>query len=720
MTINIVRVTALPTPLAANTIYYVIVSSTEVQVVVTGNTNQIVRKTALSVDILAQAQFAAETYTDDSLLAVIANLPGLDKANPYSQLQTFNAGDVVSDSFKRAPPTLINNITPAGNTTWYRLATFPSANSYQLTRLHVFVFRTAGNGHQCIEIDLSKATYNPSADEVTQGVAGEFINRGEFGSEYGIDWIRVVDGGTNQPTHIDVRFVNTDAVSIKVMAESVSSSGNFISVPATLIAQDTAAVDKHSVSTNCSRAYYSRRNGWTSDPEQTRITPEMYGAVGDNAADDRIALQTAGNLAIANNMTLLLRSVVYKIGAGLVFVLSDYRMLKIEGCGWTTADAGPSHVVNGSILHYAPSAHDGYALTIAGFTSQVSARYLLSEFAIQCDTTYRSGGMFIGGGDYGIKSVIPSTIHRIGVLNCSFYGLLFNNSQRCVIDGCFLDATESTTTYPVLRIEADSGSTGLFCGDLNFRDCTFAGNGVPNSGLIMIRAGTRSAGAANTVAGLHFTDCIGYYGEVTVRVDTGASGAILPSVNDLFFQSCAFDGTLSDSDVDNAFLITGYGNLNDFKIQDSYLNSYNSHAIQFYMSGGAISNINITDNFIGRCFGQAVNIITGAGTARSINILGNQLMDVALESTGVGSTNKALFVANGNIRSLNVSNNNHNYNGTIGAPYTRLPEYVLTASGAVDFVILTGNTGRWGDDAPANYSGAITNIVNANNLRQTS
>lgn len=85
MSLNIVRVLALPGVLAANTIYLVTVSATELQVVTTGNTSEVVRKTLLKSEVQTMVDGVDERV--DSLIGDIATYRVSDatNANTYAE-----------------------------------------------------------------------------------------------------------------------------------------------------------------------------------------------------------------------------------------------------------------------------------------------------------------------------------------------------------------------------------------------------------------------------------------------------------------------------------------------------------------------------------------------------------------------------------------------------------------------------------------------------------
>jgi hypothetical protein len=153
-------------------------------------------------------------------------------------------------------------MTPAGTTTWYRLGSLPTSANGQCVDLRVLCLRTAGNGHQLFHVRLSKTTFGAGS-----GVTAEFAGMGLFiSSTYCIPELRIVDGGTNQPTHVEVRFADTSEYTVYVQAVDhipLGDSALAWQSDANLTSQGTGAAGHTLEAQTTLRAFYNvNQGGW--------------------------------------------------------------------------------------------------------------------------------------------------------------------------------------------------------------------------------------------------------------------------------------------------------------------------------------------------------------------------------------------------------------------------------------------------------------------------
>ena len=125
--------------------------------------------------------------------------------------------------------------TPASTSNWYRIGSFPAANSGQDVELNIMVTRPNGNCHHYFKVKLAKTTRSAKLSSITC----RFELLGIYTDLHGVANIRVVPGGANAATFLDVAFKDTSTYIVNVVQRDMSAGG-----AATKFVVDTSFTDQ--------------------------------------------------------------------------------------------------------------------------------------------------------------------------------------------------------------------------------------------------------------------------------------------------------------------------------------------------------------------------------------------------------------------------------------------------------------------------------------------
>lgn len=159
--------------------------------------------------ISANSVGSAASYNIGTSGAVV---PRLDYACTWSAAQAFGTSNAKLTLAAAYSP---GSVTPASTATWYRIATLPAANLGQDAVITVGVHRDAGGGESAYRFRLFKTTWDGA-----QGTGVEYSSVGNYNVAYGITNARVVDGGSNQPSYLDIQLATVEAYTVRMMGES--------------------------------------------------------------------------------------------------------------------------------------------------------------------------------------------------------------------------------------------------------------------------------------------------------------------------------------------------------------------------------------------------------------------------------------------------------------------------------------------------------------------
>lgn len=157
----------------------------------------------------------------------------LTGANSWTQQQIY--GGTTTYRFVQGTTLSLGSTTPASTSTWYRIATLPHTDYGVEATIFARFHRVAGGGEAFYKFTLGKAT-----NDANTGTTFSYEQKGRYADTYGIAEARVVDGGTNLPSYLDVRMRTLDAFTMNLMANTVCA-GSVSSATLGWVSQGTGA-----------------------------------------------------------------------------------------------------------------------------------------------------------------------------------------------------------------------------------------------------------------------------------------------------------------------------------------------------------------------------------------------------------------------------------------------------------------------------------------------
>lgn len=245
---------------------------------------------------------------------------------------------------------------------------------------------------------------------------------------------------TKTPCRISVRdslgnLIRVEDKSNTVMAAQIESanagfSGTDVNAILTALAASTLGTNakyKES-STATERLLYKAIGNW--------VTPEDFGALGDDANDDTTGVQAAFNRAVASGKGVLLTGI--------------YRVTGIS----VTAAAG-LHVVGSTrkaaiIKNMSTSAS---AITVAVTDTAAESHLLFENFKIAANTYSTGKGLYITGGQGARVVGVSVAGHRESFLA----------GDQATVESCVVESTDSTGTTNSIGFNGQFRSTFIKC-----------------------------------------------------------------------------------------------------------------------------------------------------------------------------------------------------------------------------------------------------------------
>jgi hypothetical protein len=436
---------------------------------------------------------------------------------------------------------------------------------------------------------------------------------------------------------------------------------------------------------------------------------ENYGAVGDGTTDDTVAIQAAITAAIAGtdgSNTVVFKAKTYRTTGSLNVDLSGSKSIRILGQATKCRKDGSVADSSGTIIKadFASTYSSGFAIynqaTTVG-TESARCFFEVADLGIVFVGAATTGyGIYIGNPSWQLDGNHNSVIRNVSISGFYSEQVYVASSRAIQFENCSFTCRGSGSTASCLVVT--NASSSRFAGDLVFSACQFTGSGA--AGQLNVYLVANGSGAE--VRGIHFTDCVFYYGAAGLSIDATSAG----KAEDVFVDSCAFDGAGStDADVDIAIRIgaTGSGSIiTGINISNSYIVNWDVFGVKCEQAtSGVVSSVNVTGNYIGMCEVAGVYV---DGTEGFV-VGGNTLFDCG--TAGGGS---AVIVVTGATAGLFSITGNAHRNTTA----TRTSEYVVQISepgaGNIHEFVVTGNVGHCGTAAVLDNTTTSNKTVSGN------
>lgn len=620
-------------------------------------------------------------------------------------------------------------------TKWYRVLTFPTTNATQ------FVEAIVGSSanHFLFHVRAGKGT-GESTLEVTR--LGQFAS--SSADYFRPQAFRLVDGGVNQPSHVDVQFDRTPGAArscyVLVTSSATAAAVSTRPGPVAFTDQGTASAGKQVVFPASTSEVFGHRGVINSQfspsmlyadsayASNLALTPEMFGAKGDcvlavgsvTGTDDLLAFQRLRDAALASTaptVRIRLGAKNYRLSQHLIFELSSpLKTVVIEGEAASSGenDGGSTNEwTGGSRLVFCNDTPSNilYGLALRGpasntaLTGAVASRFELRNFGILARTTANvpasvasNGCLYLGLADR--QSVFaPSNLHSL-VENIHVEGanrpLQVINSRGVLFSNVVAQAFGTTETIAaVIRRDTISDS---FTGDIRFDHCTFSGDPLSaGEAVVLVLDNATMAGAQNGTRGIRFTDSTFYYGKTGLLLQSNFNGT---RVADVWAVSCQFDGynvNLSSSEATDSQVgieLAAVGATSEIlgvHVVAPYIVNYRN-GVQLN-STGVIRRVDISGGEIGQCGNAGIGLQSG----KFISITGVHFHRCGEENPAANSVIPVL----GAVANFTIQGNTHMRNGA-----SNTAVYMVNlAAGATGFTI-HGNVGEVSGACVNDASGA--------------
>jgi hypothetical protein len=411
---------------------------------------------------------------------------------------------------------------------------------------------------------------------------------------------------------------------------------------------------------------------------------ENYGAVGDGTTDDTVAIQAAITAALAGtdgSNTVVFKAKTYRTTGSLSVDLSGSKSIRILGQATKCRKDGSVADSSGTIIKadFTTDGKEAIRLWNQATTIGTESARCFFEVAdlgiVYVGSSTTNYGIILGDNNTQLDGNHNSVIRNVSVSGFYNQQLLVLSSRAVKFDNCSFTCRGSGSTATSVLVENKSSSR--FSGDMVFNACQFTGSGTEGHQNVALSAD----GSAAEVRGIHFTDCVFYYGSAGLILYAQNGG----KMEDVFVDSCALDGAgATDADVDIAIRMgsTGSGSIiTGINISNSYIVNWDVFGVKCEQAtSGIVSSINVSGNYIGMC---EVGGIYFEGTEGFV-ISSNTLFDCGTENAGysaisaVGAT-AGLFSITGNVHRNTTATRTANYVVSILEPAAgNIHEFVVT------------------------------------------
>jgi hypothetical protein len=436
---------------------------------------------------------------------------------------------------------------------------------------------------------------------------------------------------------------------------------------------------------------------------------ENYGAVGDGTTDDTVAIQAAITAALAGtdgSNTVVLKAKTYRTTGSLTVDLSGSKSIRIIGQATKCRKDGSVADSSGTIIKcdFTANGKEGIRIYNTATTIGTESARCFFEVAdlgiVYVGSSTDSYGIILGDTGTQLDGNHNSVIRNVSVSGFYNQQLLARSSRAIQFDNCSFTCRGSGSTATSVVIENKSSSR--FAGDMVFNACQFTGSGTAGQQNVALSAD----GSAAEVRGVHFTDCVFYYGTAGLILYADNAG----KTEDVFVDSCAFDGAGStDADVDIAIRMvsTGSGSIiTGINISNSYIVNWDVFGVKCEQAtSGIVNSVNVTGNYIGMCEGSGIYFDGTEGFVASSN---------TLFDCGTAGGGSAVIVVTGATAGLFSITGNVHRNTTA----TRTSEYVVQiaepGAGNIHEFVVTGNVGHCGTAAVLDNTTTSNKTVSGN------